>query len=238
MSEFKLTKGLPSCEVNKRLIQQLEEYLFEELPLTLDAPPEEIRDCYSLVIEDNFSEETLHTIDEFGPHLFPGKTKDIHLKVRYRDKDHRLFDLNIRFNKDRMFSEISISSDFNNSRDQASAIRDQIFRRIEPLQTMNWIFHPGLVPNMLLFAVVGLTIGIVPKIPDLSKNVVGTILLLTSVLTTFYLISLLMLPYTSFDSRRQQNLNHAWKWFVWSSLGFLIFTLLFPFLGEVLGFKQ
>jgi len=237
MRQFSLQKRITSCLVTKKLLEQIENYLFEEVPKIIGISKEEITESYSLVISDNFGEETFSSISEYRLSLFSDSTNKIYINL-YTSEN---FIFNIHFDKNQIYSDIHVEYRSDNPRDTIIGIYNNLKRIIDQNKNLNKILNPSPLSFMIKGFLFGIGItslviclrGILKKEDNLSIFIYGLIF----AFSFFYVILSFFKPYISFESNRQRSIKKASDWFFWGFLSFIFFGVIFVlFRKNILGF--
>jgi len=236
MESFHLEKKITSCFVTKGLLEQLEEFLTKTLPKMTKFKKDEIKERYSISITDNLGTEDLPTISNYSLSLFSDTIRKIQMKIfSFSPTEIRI---TIVFDKDILFSTIAIDLECNNARRTAVLIYEEIKRIISSHSNLNKILHPhqflDFITPMLIAIPLGIIFSLYPKKVSSPFFVSSCIVLF---LMFFYFILGRLKPYISFNSRRDLNLKTLSEWFIYGSLGFLVFGIIFIVLRRrILGF--
>lgn len=239
MPTFKLDQRIPSCSVTKDLLSEIEAYLNIEMPKKIcEALGEQI--SYNISITEKVGTETLVSISQYTPRIFPDRTKEIEIHWGNGYKATCRLEITIDFRGDRFFSgRLQVRCTNPSARETAVGIGNNILRLIESHQTYNWVFDPAkqsVVPFFSLILSVGLVSGSFPIFMKNSK--VGLWLLTAAAFFGWILFSgMYFRPFISFDTRRQQLLNRLWVYFSLGILGFVIYGTFLPLLRKaIVGF--
>lgn len=224
-----------SCNVNKNLLGSLENYLNNEVEL---PNPEDTKKCLSLSIEDGFGTEIISSINDYAPQGFMDSISRVRLMGCYCSNGKELLKVTISFGKDRLYSQLSISSNLNKAREIAMGIYERISRLCEPNKNSNWIYNPKISIGALLF---GLMFGSLSIIPIFFYQVSPVwkffIIFIVCCLVIYNTILKRLKPYCAFDSGAQHRADRFANWFFYGVLSFGVFGILFTFFRRsLLGF--
>lgn len=235
---FELEKKLPSCHVDRKLIERLQRFCIQELPKIIHADPEAIKDNYTISIVDSAGTEELLGIDAYGVDCFTDTVSRVALSVNYMSSSELYFRLSVTFDKDRIFSKFNIHCKSDKPRELAHSVAEGLNHRISPSKTLNYVYYPPDVIEGVLFGFL---------IPLFA---VSTLLLLKgytiSALFCFLSWALLLIyitvakkwnGYTTFESQLQARRSANWRWLFYGVLSFVIFSTLLAFLRkQLIGF--
>jgi len=247
LSEYSLKKPLPSCTVDKTLLQELEDYLHKKVSEAI--PPTEDEKAsglsmrnYHLTIEDSFGEETIKSAIDIDRSYFPDDTKAIRLEYRARNKDNRI-DIKITFSASSVlpeFSELKITFQGASSREFVTGLAHQIIHRLEPYKTNSRYFSITL--GKFLFAAFLFAISLVGISYGLEHSTSLAKFFLTSsvsflILVIAWVILLFLKPYSKFNTRRNEQFDKWINWVFAGVLAFILFTVVgVYFRQKLLGF--
>ncbi|WP_022669368.1 hypothetical protein [Desulfospira joergensenii] len=237
MAKFKIDKKICSTKVDKQLIEDIEKYLTERLPLKLAGQIESDLDekydlsdfRYSLVLFDKFGKEEFETFKEFHRDKLPNDTKRLtfNLTSKYRE-----FDLTLSFGKDRLYSEISIEINSKNARELANGIVHEINQLTEENKTIHHVFHgkwPWVLYVILLTSMSISTWSIFDNFKYQKET--RLFILLTSL--AFFIIKQFS-PYSYFDTKLNSKRDSATKWLLNGLAGVFIFGVIAVYLRKLL----
>jgi hypothetical protein len=198
MSTFSWTRKLPSCNVDQKLLLELEQYLVEKgVELLLDKEPEH---CFTII---DSGEEVLRNVQDYKFRYYSDDTQDLHLWLRQnyqykRDEAIPTVTVTIRFKRE--YSNVRMEIDGPKSRELATVMLADIKRIIEPHRTVNWLFqiHPMAV---VLF--VNLILGLAMMVP--KAEIKKPWLFAAGILTCGYIGMTFLKPYTTFHTRRNEK---------------------------------
>ncbi len=236
MSEFTLEKRITSCLVTKDLLRQLEVYLVQYIAKIIDIPPDMLRESLSISISDSLGTETLKSISNYLPSLFPKSITEVRIDLYLVHPKH--ISVSIHFGKDKTSSQISIRYKAKQAREVVMAIDGGLRQIFEPSTNANNIFHPPEAA-MLMIWFLGMLVGPVSMFAfakgAFSIGVIGTVTVLTLIFYTF--VGPVIKPYITFDTQRYAAMKRWSDWIIRGFIGFLIFgTLLTLLRRQIFGF--
>ena len=224
MKEFYIDKKLPSIKIDKQLIEQLEDYIINDVSGIIGIEKEIIRKEYVLQITDSFGTEEYESISEFPMSIFQNETKQIILKYSIYSNSE-LATLNISFSNKDYFTSIKIRIKTENPREKAQGIFNGILDRINPYKTYNSFFH-----NQILGGIIwGLSLLAIYIVVSLffNKEYLWGIYLTVVIILINYLISngKSFKPYSEFITTKQLRINKIFSFFIWGTISYLVFGL-------------
>lgn len=234
MSHFQLDRRLPSVDLPKSLVAELEAYILEEVPEEFLAEAEEIiaqggypdetpdeffptqqdiRDSYGVTVTDDMGEHTLTSIDDFRPERFRNTTERVELKARVARISGRL---RISFSRDyqRTSIRIELQSAGGRARGRAVGMYKDLLRILEPHKNFHWTVHPHryVTPSFFVGGAAVLTLsGVFIPQGTVTQSVAawsGLTILLGAFLPVVNVITAsTLVPYTHFDTQRYNRLR-------------------------------
>jgi len=217
---YSIERPLLSCNVDKRLLSDIENYLIRKAKF-LEQLDSETTWKYRLTINDKYGTEDLPSIENFKFSHFPDDTRSITSVVGSLGNE-----ISLRFNLDKDFSLLKIAVKSENSRQIVEGIAAEIFQLLNSYKTNNGFFHPPLVIGFLIdFA--ALAFFFLAIIFSLSKSLeASTAFSLAGFILLGYILFKKMKPYTTFDTRQNQNRERWNSWLIFASAEFILFTFL------------
>jgi len=223
-SKYKLTKKLPTVDVDKSLLKNIETYLLTGIPKLISVSEEEIRGKYYTIIKENSGEFSLGLIENYENDLFPDNTESISVGFRIWDNQKKLdVDIRIRFSE-KMYSKIDIEITDINPKEIAVGISTKLEDIIHQKKNLNFFFHPSLFIEISL----GLLGYIIPATSAFVfkynyKIAIGLLIFGVLIASYFWLFKKLK-PYSSFNTNRQNMNDKLANYLLLGILSFLIFT--------------
>lgn len=222
MLEFNLRKTIKSCHVTKELIQDIESYIFNDIPGITQIPNGKILEGYTVSIKDKIGEEVLPSIANYRTKLFPDSIKSISLNVyTYEPPNLRI---RIDFEKEKIYSLIWIEYKSENPREVVTGIHDAIISIIDTQKTINKVFYPHFIIDGLLYTSPILFFLIAAIL--FKRNLVNfaiVALIISTCLMYYGWIGKLFYPYVSFESNLYKKKK---KWADRVFLGFISIVIL------------
>ncbi|QSI78677.1 hypothetical protein [Niveibacterium microcysteis] len=223
MSQFKLEKRLPSCTVSKDLLKELETYLLAKAK-TLSGG-EDLEDRHFRVcIHDDLGVEAVSNVESVPGRQFLDSTNQVtlDLDLRYGKLAFPL-QVEVRFDKDRTFSRLTVSYTGDDARAVVAGLHDGIMRLILSAKNGNVFFNPSPFLEGALWGGCSLSLLLSSIVAKVMPTVfaVGAFVI---ALTFIYLIAGKRLrPYTAFDSPTTDRNSKLADWFVYGLAGFVLF---------------
>ncbi len=139
MKEFYIRKKLPSIFVDKQLIEQIEEYILNDIPEIIGVDKEIIEGKYSLEIVDYLGTEKFSKISDYPLSIFQNGTSKITLGFSLYENIYSVVNISLGVNK--YYSELDIKLKAQNPREKSQGIYNGILDRLSPNKTYNSFFH-------------------------------------------------------------------------------------------------
>lgn len=223
MNSYNLQKRISSFYVDKRLVQDIEDFFFKDIPEILPWI-KAIKDDQLIEIKvyDSFGEERLSKIQDHKQHLFRDDTRalTIEYKGSFLEKNVNIL---IRFSKEVDEADITINLMDQKAREGIAAIEQGVESVLNQKRTINWVLYPTETLGLLV-SFITLASGIIlisDNIHPIFRKVSGIVFIL---LFIFYIARKLLKPYSSFDTNRQKKYDTFFNWFLLALLGFILFT--------------
>jgi len=143
MTRYKLTKKIPTIDVDVSLLKTIETYLITNVPKLFDLTEEDVRKKYSTKIEEVNGEHSLGLIEQYDNTMFPDTTSRV--TVGFRTDSYRTkldIDIKVRFSKDALSSDIEIDLFDTNPKEKAVGILNKLENIINEKKNLNFLFHP------------------------------------------------------------------------------------------------
>jgi hypothetical protein len=209
-SKFEMEKQLPSCDLSKRVLSELQEWFTSrgaELTGPWTRPPE-----FRIILADSDGTETLSDINLYPPDSLPDRTKMVTVKYdRWSDVETgSQLELALRFSPHRNLSKLAITvTNKRGSREVAAGLVAGVLTILSTRQNRNSRWHIRwryLTPLYLLGALADAGLILVwmksgvkgPPWIILALAVFATIMFSIPVLVL--VVGSLFKPYTAFDS--------------------------------------
>jgi len=229
MSSYEISMAIPSCNVNKTLLKELEEYIKKKGIEVLGEKHDTEKSYYHFNIEDKYGEESLSTIDEYSRERFQNDIKGISLS--FSDWPTRI---SISFGLDKLDSQIRISIESPNAREVSQGIINEILNRLKDYKNLNYLF-PSYVPwlnsGFLIIASVLFIDAIYRNIfKDAEIRLYAVISGLVMFTILIYNILTRFNPYCVFDTNRNKEIGKNTSLIIKGAAGLLFglfLTLLF-----------
>jgi hypothetical protein len=231
VSNFEVERKIPSCLVDKDLLDRLEKFMLHEIPEIADIEPQSISSEYSITVTDSSGVGTFPRVAELGAGRFTDSVSIIVMRIgkNYRDKSR--ISVTVTFDTDFGYSRFTIGATSKNSRAKVEAISEGLMRGIHPSNTLNYLYH---LPTILTGLLLGLISGGIPVlIGFMLQGFTSTswwVLSIWVVLLTYYIGGKWFNKHTTFDTQSQIRRNAIWRWFAFGILGLIVFSTLGQFL--------
>jgi hypothetical protein len=228
ITNYSLSRRLPSCLVDVSLLSEIENSLLKQLGEILQLPEKSLLADYSISIIDSLGTHTLKTISDLGTSMFADNTTEIRCGVSLYSPTRLEF--SFRFNSQRLYSELTVTISTHEPRAKVAAITDLITRTLHPHTTANYYFHP---PDIIGYLVPTLVIVMIFTGLYLPFHLRIVLLGMVTLIVFYYLVARPLFPYSEFDSKLFRKKSRWINWFVGGTLGFLVFGTLFQFLRKL-----
>ena len=234
MATYTTERNLPACRVEKRLLAELEEYILRR------AGELGANESYEVTIKDATGEEELPTITEFRTAYFPSTTKEISLS--YGLPITRALHVSLVFALGRNWTaNLRVSYSDTAPREIVTGIATEILSIIGNYRTLYYLFHPGVAMTLVLLSIVTILATVALALASgkgEAEMLLGKQLLLLLASTLFlYLLLGRLLPYSMFETRRNESVAKWGNWLLFGFLGFVLFSVVgVIFRRRILGF--
>jgi hypothetical protein len=203
MAGVEVVRNLPSCFVDKSLVQDLEAHLRRAIRrLPPDPEPHEDADLISVEISHEAGRETVRSIADYGPRTFPDGTHELALVCRMPRPD--VHEIRVQFSVHRpgSFARVEHSGDA-----PPAFVGDFIAgveRMVAPKRTWNWWFSLDVGPSGLLDGL-GLGVVVFATYAFMAGSRIPRWMLLVSLVLPLYRLIRVFKPYSAFESRQTRT---------------------------------
>ena len=233
MSQFKLEKQLPSCTVSKDLLKELEAYLLAKAKALAGDEALEKGRHFRVRIHDDLGVETIATVENIPGGQFLDSTSQVALELDLRyGKTSFPLEVDVRFNKDRSFSKLTISYSGDDARSVVAGLNDGILRLVLSAKNGNTFFNPPLALEGALWVATSLPLFIGSAIEKMVPSGFAMGALLTALMCAYLIAGKRLRPYTAFDTPSTEGNSKIVEWFIYGLAGFLVFGTLFVVLRK------
>ena len=224
-TRYKLTKKLPSIDVDIALLKDIETYLLSNLPKLFDIDKIKVREKYYTEIIEANGEHSLGLIEQYDGNLFPDATTRITVGLRIYNYETNLdINISLTFDRDELFSAIKIDLFDLNPKEKANGILTKLESLINEKKNLNYLFHPPMLLNIIIGAIGYLIPATSSFIFRYSTKLgVFSILLGLSLAAYFWLFKKWK-PYASFATNRQTRNDSIANYLLLGVLGFILFS--------------
>jgi hypothetical protein len=225
MNRFGIAKPIVACHVNKNLLNELEDYIKNEIPKLIGVSKKNINEKYSIYINDKIGEEEIESISNYSLSVFPDSTKRIEINVRLFLEKYFIFSISFDSEYSRKYESIKISYESNNAREIALGVYEGINRIIESHRNNNEFFHPSLGIESFIYYLKYILLGF-----SIPMFLINRILFLIPFLIFLGIIiyeftGKVFKRYITFETNYNTKLQKLFK-FYWSSLLSLVLLIL------------
>lgn len=225
LPEFRMERQLPSCDVDKSLLAEIERYIRSHVPHLLSVDPEAFASRLHLSVSDGFGTETIDSISDYMPSLFPDSILSTVYELIWLE-DSEMY-LRIQFHRSRNQANMYIKCRSERPRETAVSIHDAVFRLVKARRNRNWLFHSELLAGFLapVLLVNALIVGAVLVARGWTLS--GSALLFGALwLVLYMLLGVKAHPYCAFDCTGVREAKRLWNWAAGGFAGFLIFAVI------------
>jgi hypothetical protein len=202
MPHFTVDRDLPSCRVNVELLRKIQLYaetIFPTQSILID-------------IAEPAGVETLATIAEYRYEYLPSSARSV--RIRSSAIGHPGENIELSFGLQN--AGLKIYTDGIEAREKAIRIRDEVFRMLEPYQTLNHFLHGDKAIGWLMVAVTGIIVAIVMataghRADGQTTVSVAALVVPLAIVLAFASVSKLK-PYSMFDTRENKTRNTIGNW--------------------------
>ena len=230
MPVFSLNRPLTSCQIDKTVLLELQEYLEHTFdPGDRASPPAEFR----VSIEDSFGTEYLTSVQELRASGFSDSTKSVQVAIR----NHSGKGVSVTFANDALLSRITMDTEGPNARETALGLYEGVIRILEPKRTSASLFYPPPFVEGVLVGSMPLLVGTAVVFMVTGKMVEQVVSFIIILIVFVSFAGKKLNPYAAFANRQNERLQHWWGWFVGGTATFVVFgTLLTIFRKKLFGF--
>lgn len=227
MLKYSFEKTIPSCNVEKKLLQELEYYVLGKVQ---EIYGEDITKDYKFIVKDFFGEMELKNVDDFKLSYFPDDTKA--QEIIFLNLSPTFFYVSIRFGMHAYNSYLKIELQDEKAHEKVKAMYSELIDIFKGYKNNNFIFHLhdsnnffvsslfGLFAYFLFCLLIGGTLFL-----KMGQAKVGIFSICFSSLLPFYIISARLKPYSVFSTRINSTFSRWYNWFFTGFLAFIVFNI-------------
>lgn len=217
MESYSFEASLPSVDVTKDLLLDLENYLFGKGKELRGVNEEDGKETYGIIVSDQYGHLEFRRFSDYKYATYPNDTRRIVLRW------YNQGDLDIRITLSREDATFKMYLKMDGARDAVHGAYEGIKRILEQYKNFNQLFFRRGIA--LLIALV-FPIALIMLIDAYKKFESSQMLALATIVCfTGYFVSRWFKPYCVFPTRRNEQLQYWYKWFISGVVGFLIFTV-------------
>jgi hypothetical protein len=217
---YKTERNLPSCQVDKKLLMDLERYLHRKISY-LEEITSEKEWKYSIEIGDTYGKENLSSIEQFNLTYFPEDVTRIAISVHTYLRSEIL----IWFSLYRSTSTLEISLNSENSRQNVEGIAAEILQIMSTYKTSNSFFHPPKWAESILISLFSFLFLGALLLFFINQYQISLILISMFFMLGIYFVFQRIKPYNIFDTKKNQRREKWSNWLIFSVLEFIIFAI-------------
>jgi hypothetical protein len=222
---YSVDAKLPSVEVTKEFLQDLERYILAKAQEHSPRDAGEIRSDYSVELQDSLGKNVFPSISDFEAANYPNDTKQVELAYRsWRDSR---FSLSISLSLDGARIRCSVCRV--GAREALQGIHAEVLRMFNQYKNHNWIYH---IPSLTgaVWGALTVTWGILFTRAWIYELPLAT-------LAVAFLVSTRWRPFCVFPTRQNASHQYWHRWFIGAILAFFLFTVAgVYFRKQLLGF--
>lgn len=230
MSRFTTEQLLQPVHVDLELLNSLEYFLTKSLPKEiLKLFPGGIKKYYSVKLTDKYGMEELQSVKDFKLRFLSDSINQIIFEVFDPQNDSNI---QILFDKEEGTS-LYLDFELEDARGSAVQFIDKLTRLLSNYKSFNHLFHLPDYINLAIF-IYGFYnfINLISKFSEKNyKEVVASSLILISIIS-YYFVGYQIRTIVSFETKKYQQFNKHFSWFVAGNMSFLIFGILYPYIIE------
>lgn len=222
MARYKLEKRIPSTFIDKALLHQIEKYFIERIPKKLEAYVNEyegkIEFEYSISIYDKYGKEEFETIDDLHRDKFANDIKRIVINL---STGYQLVEIQLSFTLGVINSYLDVDVRTENGKELSYGISREIEQLLEENKTIHFLFHNIYAWGMYGVFLITLSTSNIRTLEELPYH--STFVWFISLLGITYFLIREISPYSTFDTKNQENKNKFSKWLVNGLAGVFLF---------------
>jgi hypothetical protein len=228
MSNFKLEKQLPSCDVDKKLLKGIQDYLLARAKALAGEDILEGNDRFSVQIHDDLGVETVRSVDDIPGEQFLDSTRRIQLQLnlKYGLKSFPL-EIDVKFDKDRIFSNLNIAYSGDDARSAVAGFHDGIMRVVMSARNNNRYFNPPAFFEGVLWFSSSVPMFVGSALGKHLPNAWSYGFLITALMWAYLIAGKRLRPYTAFDTPVTKRNAKLVEFFIYGLLGFVLFGTFF-----------
>lgn len=236
MRLYSLSRKLPSCQVKRLVLEDLEKYIIDKVKAVADKGEAA---SYGLTITDSIGAENLPSIREYEKPYFSDDTKGIAMTSRIIGNSSKL-SIELKFSVIEMSSKIEVTSNVEPARETAMNIAEEIVRRLNDYKTRNYLFDQHSVYSLIaslscLFGAFGLGLSLVAATP--YKGLLGGISGTVFILSCGWFALRRSKPYSTFETRLNEKRERRANLIVGVIISFIFVNVIGTYLRvKFLGF--
>jgi len=226
--KYTSTKKLPSLDIDKKLLKNIEDYIFNEIPQLIDISESDLRKNYLTRITDAVGELSFGSIETYNNDLFPETTDKILVRVwcNNREKNSEI-SLQINFSKDGYGSRIELEVTATNPKEISAGITLKLEEIINQKRNLNYWFHPPIY-----FYPIFLPILVLIQLPQfygvrIDYKIKNYEFLLDFVVICYFTIFSKWKPKMAFDTLVQKRNNQIANFILLGLISCIFFDILF-----------
>lgn len=213
-SKYSVEKQIPSCHVDRNLIEKLQNYL-EKVAQENNLPKLVIK------IIDSSGTEELPDITNFASDYFPNDVRNISINCSNYDSK-----LSVSFDRKKEKSKLELSIKGDQAREKASRVNTDIMRMIDEYKNKNYIYHLIPTSSTIFLTWMAIAVGMIfvgkTHFFQTYLKIAGIILSMEMAYAIFSHWN----TYTTFRTKNYESFIGRKNWLTLALIEFLLFGVL------------
>jgi hypothetical protein len=242
MHSYSIQKKINTYTVDKAAIQNIENFLRQDVPKILNLPLSQegqaastfFKDNITFILYNSYSEEHFKTIADYKFPYFRNDISGLAIELKIEEDDEALneFEITLSFSKDEEKCNLDIALTDENPMEKVMAIEGGLKSVMSYNKNTNWLLYPN---GIAILTFVALFLGSTQLIAEPKRSnyfwIVGLFLVGVFMACRYFK------GYCTFESKRQQQLDIWYRWFITGLAGFIVFATVLPTIRKsLLGF--
>ncbi len=234
MTSYKATQVIPSCNVTKPLLEDLEGYIVRKAGDITGQEPDELKRHYGIVIQDSRGEEGLNSMSEYRRNQFPDDIRRVRLGfASYGEPSVRIW---VSFGLDKASSEVGVQITAPNAKELALVVIGEIGYILKEYRNVNFIFSDRyeylsicvLSGTFVYGFMSAINLLFKQRVPDLFDAAFYLLFLASFI----YFVLRRFNRYSMFDTRKNGSATKTIRWILSGVGGVLVFGVLAMYLRK------
>ncbi|MDQ1591708.1 MAG: hypothetical protein QOG71_2335 [Pyrinomonadaceae bacterium] len=235
---YLLTKKLPSCFIERKLLLELEQYIGRKLSEFIPPKNDILIKKYDFTVFDSSGVEVLKSVEDFHRTYFPDDTQLLKIRGSAWKNSESNLDIRIEFGLTNNATNLQISYEGNSAREVATGISAEVISILNSYKTNNYLFQWfGAVLSGFLTAIIIHLLAFALRIHFAYYPIIvgGFAAVCGGLLGMFFVTK--YKPYSTFETRLNEKRKKQLSWIVLGFIGFILFTVVGVYIRiKLLGF--